>query len=88
MLDSPCCQCDVPGLAGPELSEPGGLTVQAVLVVASHGHHQVPGPLVRAPTWHQGSPPPSLHVEDCSEELLRQQSYAIKNQLVASKAPY
>ena len=28
------------------------------------------------------------HVEDCSEELLRQQSYVIKNQLVASKAPY
>ena len=29
-----------------------------------------------------------LDVEDCSEELLCQQSYAIKNQLVASKAPY
>ena len=29
-----------------------------------------------------------LDVEDCSEELLSQQSYAIKNQLVASKAPY
>ena len=29
-----------------------------------------------------------LGVEDCSEELLRQQSYVIKNQLVASKAPY
>ena len=27
-----------------------------------------------------------LDVEDCSEELLRQQSYAIKNQLVAFKA--
>ena len=29
-----------------------------------------------------------LDVEDFSEELLRQHSYAIKNQLVASKAPY
>ena len=29
-----------------------------------------------------------LDVEDISEELLRQHSYAIKNQLVASKAPY
>ena len=29
-----------------------------------------------------------LDVEDCSKELLRQQSYAIKNQLVALKAPY
>ena len=27
-----------------------------------------------------------LQVEDCSEELLRKQSYAIKNQLVAFKA--
>ena len=27
-------------------------------------------------------------VESCSEELLRQHSYAIKNQLVASRAPY
>ena len=29
-----------------------------------------------------------LDVEVSSEELLRQLSYAIKNQLVASKAPY
>ena len=29
-----------------------------------------------------------LDVEDQIEELLRQLSYAIKNQLVASKAPY
>ena len=29
-----------------------------------------------------------LDVEDQVEELLRQLSYAIKNQLVASKAPY
>ena len=29
-----------------------------------------------------------LDVEGTSEELLRQLSYAIKNQLVASKAPY
>ena len=29
-----------------------------------------------------------LDVEEWSEELLRQLSYAIKNQLVASKAPY
>ena len=29
-----------------------------------------------------------LDVEERSEELLRQLSYAIKNQLVASKAPY
>ena len=29
-----------------------------------------------------------LDVEDSSEELLRQQSYAIKNQFVASKDPY
>ena len=29
-----------------------------------------------------------LDVEDCSEKLLRQHSNAIKNQLVASKAPY
>ena len=29
-----------------------------------------------------------LDVEDCSEELLRKQSYAIKNQLDSSKAPY
>ena len=29
-----------------------------------------------------------FNVEDCSEELLHQHSYAIKNQLVASKAPY
>ena len=29
-----------------------------------------------------------LDVEDCSEELLRQHSYAIKNQLVTSKGPY
>ena len=29
-----------------------------------------------------------LDVEDCSKELLRQQSYAIKNQLVESKAPH
>ena len=29
-----------------------------------------------------------LHVEDTSEELLRQLSYAIKNQLKALKAPY
>ena len=28
-----------------------------------------------------------LAIEDCSEELLSQHSYAIKNQLVASKAP-
>ena len=28
-----------------------------------------------------------LDVEDCSEEFLRQQSFAIKNQLVTSKAP-
>ena len=28
-----------------------------------------------------------LHVEDCSEELLRQQSYAIKNQLGNPKPP-
>ena len=28
-----------------------------------------------------------LDFEDCSEELLRQHSFAIKNQLVASKAP-
>ena len=28
-----------------------------------------------------------LDVEDCSEELLRQQSYGIKNQLVASNTP-
>ena len=36
--------------------------------------------------WESGND--KLDVEDCSEELLRQQSYAIKNQLVASKAPY
>ena len=29
-----------------------------------------------------------LDVKETSEELLRQLSYAIKNQLVASKAPY
>jgi len=29
-----------------------------------------------------------LDVEDCSEELLRQQSYAIKNQLGHPKPPY
>ena len=28
-----------------------------------------------------------LDTEDCYQELLRQQSYTIKNQLVASKAP-
>ena len=28
-----------------------------------------------------------LHVEDCSEELLRQQSFAIKNQLGHQKPP-
>ena len=29
----------------------------------------------------------SLDVEDCSEELLRQQSYAIKNQALERKIP-
>ena len=33
-------------------------------------------------------PVSGLDVEDCSEKLLRQHSYVIKNQLVASKAPY
>ena len=45
------------------------------------GHHETAGPIFRFRLVH-------LDVEVRSEELLRQLSYAIKNQLVASKAPY
>ena len=51
------------------------------------GHLQVEGCQAGEPP---GRPVPRLvhlHVEECSEELLRQQSYAIKNQRGGSKIP-
>ena len=52
MLDSPGGGCDVFGLLGEELSQPAGLGLQAVVVVAGHSQHEAPLPQVRAPVPH------------------------------------
>ena len=64
---------DVPVLHGQAGRSAGGLGLP---LQAQVSHTGVQGSVVH------------LDVEDCSEKLLRQHSYAIKNQLVASKAPY
>ena len=52
MLDSPGGDCDVFWLLGEELSQPGRLSLQAVVVVAAHSQDELPRPEVRAPTPH------------------------------------
>ena len=49
MLDSPGGDCDVFWLLGEELSQPGRLSLQAVVVVAGHCQYEAPLPQVWAP---------------------------------------
>ena len=52
MLDSPGGGCDVFGLLGEELSQPAGLSLKAVVVVAADCQHEAPLPQVGAPVPH------------------------------------
>ena len=52
MLNRPGGGCDVFGLLGEELSQPAGLSLQAVVVVAGHCQYEAPLPQVWAPVPH------------------------------------